>query len=70
MQSNKNADRRDLIPLLGNDPSNYIMIKIGIIKYIRKQGWDLDLPNLRAEKGTAGGEDGTGKLYHISLYSM
>lgn len=35
-----------------DEPSNYIMIQIGIMKYIRKQGYDvdLDLLDLRAEK--------------------
>lgn len=32
-----------------DEPSNYIMIQIGIMKYIRKQAYDLDLLNLRAE---------------------
>lgn len=33
-----------------DEPSNYIMIKTKIMKYFRKQGCDLDLLNLRAEK--------------------
>lgn len=55
-----------------DEPSNYLMIKIRMRKYVRNQGYDLNLLNLGLKRGGARGEDDVGrktKLHLLSLHS-